>query len=62
MKSRWRAADLKANMGHGGRLVVGAFQAKIWALAQFWGHVGVNALRNLHGKGVRIWQGPARPR
>ena len=49
MKSRWRAADLKANMGHGGRLVVGAFQAKIWALAQFWGHVGVNASRNLHG-------------
>ena len=51
MKSRWRAADLKANinMGHGGRLVVGAFQAKIWALAQFRGHVGVNASRNLHG-------------
>ena len=48
MKSRWRAADLKANMGHGG-LGVGAFQAKIWARAQFWGHVGVNASRNLHG-------------
>ena len=55
MKSHWRAADLTVNMGHGVRLVVGAFQAKIWALAQFLGHVGVNASRNLHGSFKGNW-------
>ena len=38
-----------------------AFQTEIWAQAQTWREVGVNASRNLHGKGVKVSLGPAGP-